>query len=150
MPKQAGAFANRLKLLEIVGHVLTEPVYASAGRPKSGQQPDSYQYRIERVRPRPAWNGWRPTPDGRFILATNDLSGTPDHVPNRWPPTRHSKWLSAAFVPQSPEFLTIALSEKPERIFSPVDGDDLQPDDLRRAGALYPQRAGAQGRSVPT
>ena len=41
-------FANRLKLLEIVqGHVLTEPVYASAGRPKSGQQPDSYQYRIE-------------------------------------------------------------------------------------------------------
>ena len=46
--EELARFANGLKLLEIVqGHVLTEPVYASAGRPKRGQQPDSYQYRIE-------------------------------------------------------------------------------------------------------
>ena len=41
-------FANGLKLLEIVqGHVLTEPFTPAPADPKSGQQPDSYQYRIE-------------------------------------------------------------------------------------------------------
>ena len=112
-------FANGLKLLEIVqGHVLTEPVYASAGRPKSGQQPDSYQYRIEgqaatcleRVEEANAQTGV-------FILATNDLSGTLT-MAELLATYKAQQTVERGFrFLKSPEFLTSSLYlKKPERI----------------------------------
>ena len=112
-------FESRLTLLRIeAGQCLAEPVYASAGRPKQGQEPERIDYILvgqpvtclDRVDDAEAQTGV-------FILATNDLSETLTMAELLATYKAQQKVERGFRFLKSPEFLTSSLFlKKPERI----------------------------------
>lgn len=111
-------FDASLTLLQLTAEVVSEPVFAGRGRPKTDQQPERYQYRIEggaatslvRVEEARARTGV-------FILATNDhcteltMEALLETYKAQQNVERGFRFL------KSPEFLTSSLYlKKPERI----------------------------------
>lgn len=111
-------FEASLTLLQLTAEVVCDPVFAGRGRPKTAQQPERYQYRIEggaatslhRVEE-------ARTRTGVFILATNDHSTelTMEALLDTYKAQQNVE-RGFRFL-KSPEFLTSSIYlKKPERI----------------------------------
>lgn len=111
-------FDASLTLLQLTAEVVCEPVFAGRGRPKTDQQPERYQYRIEGE----AATSLAKVEEARartgvFILATNDHS-TALTMEELLATYKAQQNVERGFrFLKSPEFLTSSLYlKKPERI----------------------------------